>query len=97
MAEAGGRPILVAADVSDEQAVQQMFDRIQNEYGQLDILVNNAGIQIAEDSHELSAANFDNVLAVNRIVSPPVTRRPAERPLMTRGLGGGVWVTTPAV
>jgi len=25
--EAGGRPILVAADVSDEQAVEQMFDR----------------------------------------------------------------------
>jgi len=65
VAEAGGRPILVAADVSDEQAVQQMFDRIQNEYGQLDILVNNAGIQIAGDSHELSAADFDKVLAVN--------------------------------
>jgi len=27
VAEAGGRPILVAADVSDEQAVEQMFDR----------------------------------------------------------------------
>jgi len=31
----------------------------------LDILINNAGIQIAEDSHELSAADFDKVLAVN--------------------------------
>src|SRR5689334_20016568 len=65
MAEAGGRPILVAADVSDEQAVGQMFDRVMSEYGRLDILVNNAGIQIAEDSHELSAADFDKVLAVN--------------------------------
>jgi glucose 1-dehydrogenase len=65
MAEAGGRPILVAADVSDEQAVDQMFDRVRSEYGRLDILVNNAGIQIAEDSHELSAADFDKVLAVN--------------------------------
>ena len=65
MAEAGGRPILVAADVSDEQAVDQMFDRVIGEYGRLDILVNNAGIQIAEDSDELSAADFDKVLAVN--------------------------------
>ena len=65
VAEAGGRPILVGADVSDEQAVEQMFDRVMSEYGRLDILVNNAGIQIAEDSHELSAADFDKVLAVN--------------------------------
>ena len=65
MTEAGGRPILVAADVSDEQAVDQMFGRVMSEYGRLDILVNNAGIQIAEDSHELSAADFDKVLAVN--------------------------------
>src|SRR5499427_9016916 len=65
VAEAGGRPILVAADVSDEQAVGQMFGRVMTEYGRLNILVNNAGIQIAEDSHELSAADFDKVLAVN--------------------------------
>ena len=29
VAEAGGRPILVAADVSDEQAVERMFDRVR--------------------------------------------------------------------
>jgi NAD(P)-dependent dehydrogenase (short-subunit alcohol dehydrogenase family) len=46
-------------------AVDRMFDRVLSEYGQLDIMVNNAGIQIAEDSHELSAADFDKVLAVN--------------------------------
>jgi glucose 1-dehydrogenase len=63
--EAGGRPILVGADVSDEDAVDQMFGRVLSEFGRLDILVNNAGIQIAEDSHELSAADFDKVLAVN--------------------------------
>jgi NAD(P)-dependent dehydrogenase (short-subunit alcohol dehydrogenase family) len=65
VAEAGGRPILVEADVSDEQAVAGMYDRVMSEYGRLDILVNNAGIQIAGDSDELPAADFDKVLAVN--------------------------------
>ena len=47
VAEAGGRPILVEADASDEQAVGAMYDRVMGEYGRLDILVNNAGIQVA--------------------------------------------------
>src|SRR5690348_6178970 len=58
VAEAGGRPVLVEADVSDEQAVDEMFGRVTDEYGRLDILVNNAGIQIAADSDELSAAEI---------------------------------------
>jgi glucose 1-dehydrogenase len=65
VSEGGGRPILVAADVSDEQAVDQMLEQLLSEYGKLDILINNAGIQIAEDSHQLTAADFDKVLAVN--------------------------------
>ena len=65
VAEAGGRPILVAGDVSDEHAVDQMFEQALAAYGRLDILVNNAGIQIAENSEDLSAADFDKVLAVN--------------------------------
>ena len=65
VAEAGGRPILVEADVSDEQAVSEMYDRVMSESGRLDILVNNAGIQISRPSEELSSADFDRVLAVN--------------------------------
>jgi len=65
LSDAGSRPILVDADVSEEGTVERMFDRILSEYGHLDILVNNAGIQIAADSHELSVADFDKVLAVN--------------------------------
>ena len=65
VAEAGGRPTLVAADVSDEHAVEQMFDQVLSEYGRLDILINNAGIQIAGNSEDLPAADFDKVLAVN--------------------------------
>jgi glucose 1-dehydrogenase len=65
MSEAGTRPILVRADVSDEADVAQMFDRVLEEYGRLDYLINNAGIQIAADTQDLPADAFDKVLAVN--------------------------------
>jgi glucose 1-dehydrogenase len=65
MAEAGAHPILVEADVSQEDQVEQMFARVLEEYGRIDVLVNNAGIQIAGETHELPVAAFDKVLAVN--------------------------------
>jgi glucose 1-dehydrogenase len=65
MAAAGGRPSLVAADVSKEDDVAEMFEQVIGDYGTLDILINNAGIQIAGDTHELPVAAFDKVLAVN--------------------------------
>lgn len=39
----GGQSIAVAADVSKEDAVLAMLDRIGKQFGRLDILVNNAG------------------------------------------------------
>jgi glucose 1-dehydrogenase len=65
MAEAGTRPMLVEADVSDEAQVAAMFEQVRSEYGRVDFLINNAGIQIAADSEELSVRDFDKVLAVN--------------------------------
>jgi glucose 1-dehydrogenase len=65
LAAHGTHPILVAADVSDEDQVVAMFDRVRAEYGRVDFLINNAGIQIAADTDQLAAADFDRVLAVN--------------------------------
>src|SRR5687767_13839925 len=61
----GVRDVLVGADVSKEDEVVRMFEETVEQLGGLDILVNNAGIQISRPSHELSAADFDKVLAVN--------------------------------
>jgi glucose 1-dehydrogenase len=63
--KSGGRAITVAADVSDEAQVDEMFRRVLDEYGRLDILINNAGIQVPADTHEMRAADFDKVVAVN--------------------------------
>jgi glucose 1-dehydrogenase len=61
----GVRDVLVQGDVSREQDVVEMVERVIGELGGLDILVNNAGIQISRHSDELSAEDFDKVLAVN--------------------------------
>jgi glucose 1-dehydrogenase len=61
----GVRDVLVQGDVSKEEDVVGMFGEVVDLLGGLDILVNNAGIQISRSSHELSAEDFDKVVAVN--------------------------------
>jgi glucose 1-dehydrogenase len=61
----GVREVIVRGDVSKEEDVAAMFEDTVDKLGGLDVLVNNAGIQISRPSHELSAEDFDKVLAVN--------------------------------
>ncbi len=61
----GVRDVLVGGDVSDETEVVAMVTDAIAKLGGLDVLVNNAGIQLSSPSEELSAEDFDRVLAVN--------------------------------
>jgi glucose 1-dehydrogenase len=61
----GVRDVLVGGDVSKEDDVVRLVGETVEGLGGLDILVNNAGIQISRDSEELSAEDFDKVIAVN--------------------------------
>jgi glucose 1-dehydrogenase len=61
----GVRDVLVQGDVAREDDVVRMVGEAAAGLGGLDVLVNNAGIQISRPSEELSAADFDRVLAVN--------------------------------
>jgi glucose 1-dehydrogenase len=61
----GVRDALVQADVSREDEVVRMVEETVAQLGGIDVLVNNAGIQISRPSEELSAEDFDRVLAVN--------------------------------
>src|SRR5689334_7621195 len=45
IAAAGGRVMAVQADVADPDAVDAMFDAIEEELGTVFVLVNNAGIR----------------------------------------------------
>jgi 2-keto-3-deoxy-L-fuconate dehydrogenase len=48
-------------DITDEQAVKEMFERI----GKLDILVNNAGIGLVGSIDETSRGDFEKLMRVN--------------------------------
>ena len=52
-------------DVTDEDAVNAMVAQIENEVGTIDILVNNAGIIKRIPMHEMSAAEFRQVIDVD--------------------------------
>src|SRR6476619_379510 len=60
-AEIGGSDVAigVAADVSDEDAVQAMVDAAVLAFGGLDLVVNNAGLSLSKPLLETTAADWD--------------------------------------
>lgn len=61
----GGEALGVAADVTDEQAVDAAFAQIAAHFGRIDALVNCAGINHIEPLHTLDMADFNRVIDVN--------------------------------
>jgi 3-oxoacyl-[acyl-carrier protein] reductase len=61
----GGTAIAVQADVTDEQQVNAMVDRIRNAFGPADVLVNNAGITIDKKFERMTREDWDAVMDVN--------------------------------
>ena len=63
--EAGGDAVAIPADVADEGDVQELFARIDEQFGRLDIVVNNAGVGVFGPLAELDPDDFDRMVAVN--------------------------------
>jgi rhamnulose-1-phosphate aldolase/alcohol dehydrogenase len=90
-AEIGGPDVAigVAADVSDETAVQAMVDAAVLAFGGLDLVVNNAGLSLSKSLLETTAADWDlqhNVMAKGSFL----VSKAAARVLIDQGMGGDV-------
>lgn len=85
----GNRVLLVQGDVADKNAVLQMAEQIDSEFGKVDILVNNAGSLIERSRIEdLSEDLWDRVMNVNLKSVYLVTR--AVLPLMKKQGSGRI-------
>ena len=62
---AGGRAILVQADVADAAQVEEMVKKVAEEFGSIDILINNAGITRDGLLMRMKEEQWDAVLNTN--------------------------------
>lgn len=73
-------------DVTDEKAVGELVKRIHAEVGQIDILVNNAGIIKRIPMHEMTRAEFQQVIDVD-LVGPYICAAAVVPEMMERREG----------
>ncbi|MGE0607770.1 MAG: SDR family NAD(P)-dependent oxidoreductase [Pirellulales bacterium] len=85
--ESGGADVLaLAADVTDEDAVEALFTAAMERFGRLDLLVNNAGAFNGGSLDKLKTADWDHVIAVN-LRAPFLCTRAAMRIMKPQGGG----------
>jgi glucose 1-dehydrogenase len=73
------------ADVSDEAQVQAMFAAAVQQFGTVDILASNAGMEKNAPFHEMSVAQWDQVMNVN-LRGAFLCAREAVREFLRRGV-----------
>lgn len=86
----GGRALAVATDVTDEAAVEALFDRAERELGGVvDTLVNDAFVPVLGRPQDLSLADWERALSVN-LTGYFVCARAAGRRMIAHGGGGAI-------
>ena len=84
---AGGKVLVVQADVSSVASVQNLVRQTVATFGRLDILVNNAGIEEPTPFLEVDEASFDRQIAVD-LKGPYFATQAAARQMAAQGDGG---------
>ena len=83
--KAGSRAYAHRADVSDENQVQDMFQKMFSEFGTIDILINNAGLQKDAPFDEMTLDDWKMVIDVN-LTGQFLCAREAVREFKRRGV-----------
>jgi 3-oxoacyl-[acyl-carrier protein] reductase len=84
--EAGGRAIAIQADVSDAEAAEALFKRVEDELGPVLVLVNNAGVRADGLSPQIDDDDWARVIDTNLNAAFRLTRR-ALRPMIRNRFG----------
>lgn len=82
---AGVNAMALQADVSSEDQVATMFEKVIRQFGTLDILVNNAGLQRDAAFHAMTLEQWNTVLGVN-LTGQFLCAREAVREFLRRGV-----------
>ncbi len=61
----GRRALVLPTDLSDETAILSAVEQVVDTLGRVDVLLNNAGTDVPGPVTEVSASDWDRVLAVN--------------------------------
>ena len=84
--EAGGRAIAIQADVSDAEAAEALFKRVEDDLGPVLVLVNNAGVRADGLSPQIDDDDWARVIDTNLNAAFRLTRR-ALRPMIRNRFG----------
>ena len=82
----GDAALAVTTDVTDEAAVQNLFDRAIERFGTVDVLINNAGIADSTAVYEMSLDTWRQVIETN-LTSAFLCSRAAFRVMKDKGRG----------
>ncbi|MEO6040631.1 MAG: SDR family oxidoreductase [Croceibacterium sp.] len=82
----GAQALAVATDVTDEAAVQHLFDSAVERFGAVDVLINNAGIADSTPIDEMALEVWQRVISTN-LTSAFLCSRAAFRIMKGRGRG----------
>jgi NAD(P)-dependent dehydrogenase (short-subunit alcohol dehydrogenase family) len=93
LAAAGCQAASVPADLGDRQALEQAGAEAQAAFGPPDILVNCAGLNLRPPMADLTAAQWDHLMAVN-LTAPFMLGQRFGPPMAERGWGRIINVTS---
>jgi glucose 1-dehydrogenase len=86
---AGGKSLAIAADVSNPDQVNQLFQKTVESFGQLNILVNNAGLEYKHPFTEFPFDHWQKVIAVD-LTGPFLCAQAAAKVMIHQGDGGRI-------
>ncbi|UKV14567.1 SDR family oxidoreductase [Thalassospiraceae bacterium SW-3-3] len=61
----GHQAMAIKADITNADAVKQMFDHAETRFGGVDVIVNNAGVMTTQPISEMSDAVYDAMMDTN--------------------------------